>query len=409
MLNKSGWDYVLKWINSNAYVVGWTYKQYAWTTSMDYDDFKQQVMLLAVEVYGKMSADGKEVGSDEFKKKLIWRIRSYCWGHRDQVRGKDIGNGNDEAVITLDFDDIADFYSDEEDAGHNQTKLKKHEIMTAMLSYLTVTEGEYLSEYLGLGDSPRLNMKEIGNKHGVTESAVSQGISNAKNKMMDILRSFGIDKGKTQDEIATAISGMYLSENYAEDYEYKSYPVEYMEYEFIKVQEPFRSVCPISEQVLYSVAKSIKTHGYDQSQPLIVWKEIGVLLDGHTRLEALKLSEYSGKVPVVPVSLPNLRTALAYALNIQYNRRNVKDADIITSAERIFTLFNSKGAGEKEKTLLLAKVCSELPMVKIKKVVELLSYAGEEEKLGVNTEKVTISELYSNLKGRFTVKRTGKE
>jgi hypothetical protein len=158
--------------------------------------------------------------------------------------------------------------------------------------------------------------------------------------------------------------------------------------------------------LVFSIAKSIKAHGYDQSQPLIIWKEVGVLLDGHTRLEAVRLSGYEGKIPVVPVSFPNLQSALAYVLNIQFNRRNVREADIITSAERIFKLFHSDGeGGDKEKTMLLAKVCAELPMVKIKKVVALLNYANDGEKSEINSEQVTINEVYNNLKGRFTVKR----
>jgi ParB-like chromosome segregation protein Spo0J len=411
MLNNACWDYVLNWLEKNAYL-GWTYKRYGWTTSMNYEDFKQQMILIGVETYSKLSAGGKEVTDKEFENKLIWGIRTYCWGNREKVRGKDIGNGedNEDAVVTLNFEDIADYYNnrsddDEEDEQYNQAKLKKHEMMTALLSYLTVTEGEYLSEYLGIGDSPKHTMKEIGNKHGVTESAVSQLIGKAKKRLIDLLRYAGIDNNKTQKEIADAISKMYLSESYEDDYEYKSFPAEYMEYEFIKVREPFRSVCPISEQILYSIAKSINTHGYDQSQPLIIWKETGVLLDGHTRLSALKLAKYEGKVPVVPVSMPDLKSALAYVLNIQYNRRNVKDADIISSAERIFSLFHTNKTSDKEKTMLLAKVCAELPIVKIKKVVALLNYAKDSEKSEVNSEKITINELYGNLKGRFSAKR----
>jgi ParB-like chromosome segregation protein Spo0J len=377
---------------------------------MDYEDFKQQAMILALEVYNKLSPDSSSVISDdEFSEKVVWAIRTYCWGNRDKIRGKDIGVGdenNTDAVVTVNFEDIADFYIESE-SKYSQAAYRKHEIMAALLSYLTVTESEYLSEYLGLGDLPKLTMKEIASRRGISESAVSQLISKAKEKLIKLLKSAGIDSGKTQEEIAETISKMYLSESYSEDYEYKSYPVEYMEYEFIKVKEPFRSVCPVSEQMVYSVAKSIKSHGYDQSQPLIIWKELGVLIDGHTRLEALKLMDYPGKVPVIPTSFPDMRSALAYMLNIQYNRRNVKDADIINSAERIFRLFHSDGKkrSDKEKTMLLAKVCAELPMVKIKKVVTLLGYANDEEKSSVNDEKLTINELYNNLRGRFAVKK----
>jgi hypothetical protein len=402
-LNEEVWNYLLNWFDKN---MGWLrrkYKRFGWTTNMDFDDFKQQAVILGVEVYSKL-ADKGEVSDAEFMDKLKWSIRTYCWGNRVKLRGKDIGDeSNDDAVVTVNFEDIADYYIQSEQKT-DYSGYQKHETMTVLLSYLTVTEGEYLSEYLGLGDLPKSTMKEIGLRHGVTESAVSQVISKAKKKMKELLKSFGIDNCKTQEEIAETISKMYISESYSEDYEYKSHPVEYWEAELIKVREPFNAVNLISEQMLYSVVKSIKEHGYDQSQPLIVWKELGVLIDGHTRLEAVKLSRYEGKVPVIPMSFPDMRAALGYMLNIQYNRRNVKDADIISSAERIFNLFHSAG-GEKEKTMLLAKVCAELPMVKVKKVVALLEHATDKEKSSVNDEKVTINELYNNLRGRFTVKK----
>jgi hypothetical protein len=44
----------------------------------------------------------------------------------------------------------------------------------------------------------------------------------------------------------------------------------------------------IREETLASVIASMKESGYDKSQPLVLWKGKGVVVDGHTRLQAAR-------------------------------------------------------------------------------------------------------------------------
>jgi hypothetical protein len=55
--------------------------------------------------------------------------------------------------------------------------------------------------------------------------------------------------------------------------------------------------------------------------PLKVWKETGILLDGHNRLEICKMHDLPYRV--LTISLPDESAALIYALTIQLARRNL--------------------------------------------------------------------------------------
>ncbi|MDR2104204.1 MAG: hypothetical protein LBP51_00440 [Deferribacteraceae bacterium] len=380
----AAWGYVINWIDNNYGWLKWAYNHFAWTTNMDFDDFKQQAAILGVKVYSKL-ADKGEVSDDVFCDKLTWSARSYCWASREQLRMKDIGLKGDDAFIaislnvaeSMDFDNIiCEAVAVKANLTENALMpLERYEKIKAALLNLTATESEYISKYLGLGDAPKQNMKEIGIDAGVTESAVCQCIKKGGKKLS---------------------SQPLTPQTPLCSYVYKVNEMEFWDYKSIKTGEPFRSVTLVSEHLVYAIAKNIKLHGYDQSQPLIVWQEERTLIDGHTRLQALKLIDYPKRVPVVLMSFPDVRSVLLYMLNIQYSRRNVKDADIIRAAERIFKLFNLTDV--EEKTRFLAEVYAELPVFKVKKVAALHEYATEEEKALIGKEKTTINELYNTLR-----------
>lgn len=72
----------------------------------------------------------------------------------------------------------------------------------------------------------------------------------------------------------------------------------------------------------------MRKNGYDDAMPVIIWKEKDVLIDGHTRLRAAKAAGISS-IPAVYASFENEESALDYMHRIQFNRRNITDADPI--------------------------------------------------------------------------------
>ena len=103
----------------------------------------------------------------------------------------------------------------------------------------------------------------------------------------------------------------------------------------IKVRPPFNSLFPVDKKTVDAVAEHMRANGYDQSQPIILWKEKldeernhAIIIDGHTRLAAAKKAGIS-PVYVARVSFPDEQTALEYAIHNQRDRRNLTDADLL--------------------------------------------------------------------------------
>lgn len=102
----------------------------------------------------------------------------------------------------------------------------------------------------------------------------------------------------------------------------------------IKTAEPFAGLFPANPTKIANLADDMRKHGYDPVHPIAVWKEAGVLLDGHCRCQA---AEQAGVavVPALYLSFPDEDTALDYAVRMQCARRNLTDADILSLVEKL--------------------------------------------------------------------------
>jgi ParB family chromosome partitioning protein len=108
--------------------------------------------------------------------------------------------------------------------------------------------------------------------------------------------------------------------------------VELVSIDSVKTAEPFEGLFPIDKSTLDKVCKSMEADGFDPCQPIILWKEKGIVIDGHTRLAAadsLKLDE----VYVTEKSFQTEDAAVDYAIRCQRDRRNISDADLMRWVE----------------------------------------------------------------------------
>lgn len=105
----------------------------------------------------------------------------------------------------------------------------------------------------------------------------------------------------------------------------------------ITTSEPFLSLFPINPVILDSIQNSIRNNGFDNSQVLHIWKENNVLIDGHTRLKAA-ISCSLKQVPVYEHSFESEKEAMEYAINLQRNRRNLTDAEMMSCLSQLDTL-----------------------------------------------------------------------
>ncbi len=122
----------------------------------------------------------------------------------------------------------------------------------------------------------------------------------------------------------------------------------------IKVDKPFTELFEIDSENLKAIQQHMSEFGYDTSQPLIIWKEKGILVDGHTRFQAVQnlllkpqlLRTRKGEfqsLPVVERSFESEKDAIEYAIHNQTERRNLTDKDILKLVEKLDELSDNWG------------------------------------------------------------------
>ena len=94
----------------------------------------------------------------------------------------------------------------------------------------------------------------------------------------------------------------------------------------IETREPFSILFPVDRVTLEAISRDMNENGYDEAQPLVLWGS--VVVDGHTRLEAARMAGLDD-VPTVSKEFEDEDEALAYAIHVQRDRRNLTDADIV--------------------------------------------------------------------------------
>jgi ParB family chromosome partitioning protein len=87
----------------------------------------------------------------------------------------------------------------------------------------------------------------------------------------------------------------------------------------------------INAETLASIAASMRESGYDKSQPLVLWKGKGVVVDGHTRLQAA-IEAGIPEIPAEEKEFASLEDARLYAFRRQAERRNLTPAEILAAA-----------------------------------------------------------------------------
>ncbi len=178
----------------------------------------------------------------------------------------------------------------------------------------------------------------------------------------------------------------------------------------IKTKAPFNSLFPVDNGTVNAVAEHMKVNGYDQSQPIVLWKEKldedrkqAIVIDGHTRLLAAKKIGLS-PVYVARVSFASADAALEYAIHNQRDRRNLTDADLLRCIEAVDE--RKPRGGDRKSEAVKSKTSSEAidsgksaeqtalivgtSKTKVEKARTLLDYADEQTKQTVLDGKKSI-------------------
>ena len=109
---------------------------------------------------------------------------------------------------------------------------------------------------------------------------------------------------------------------------------------------PFKNLFPINPTVLAAMTEDMKTHGFDMVHPIVVWGgHNGVVVDGHTRLQAAKDAGVLN-VPLVIKEFADEDEAIQYAIGSQRNRRNLTDSELLNCIAAIDSRFPRGGSSK---------------------------------------------------------------
>jgi hypothetical protein len=178
----------------------------------------------------------------------------------------------------------------------------------------------------------------------------------------------------------------------------------------IRVEDPFKDLLPIDQQILKSIEEDMVKHGFDEAHPIVIWTERGILLDGHTRIEAAKRlfgDDYA--IPIIEKSFASEEDALAYVFH-QKDRRNWSDPIILRAVEKVdqrfvvqrnengkFTAAGDQATGGRsaQRTAKIIGISRD----KVEKCRGILA-ADEEIKLAVLTQGISINQAYNRIMDR---------
>jgi len=189
----------------------------------------------------------------------------------------------------------------------------------------------------------------------------------------------------------------------------------------LKTRSPFKDLFPVEAKTLNNIGEHMKDHGYDESQPIVIWDRTGdegkhafIVIDGYTRLQAAKDVSLS-PVYVARVKFPDEQTALDYAVHNQRDRRNMTDAELWRciqyvdkrkeqGGDRRSEDFKSSGEPLKEKSADKTAKILGTSSTKVKKARTVIDHAGKETKQAVASGEMSINKAYEETQE----KRKGK-
>ncbi len=109
----------------------------------------------------------------------------------------------------------------------------------------------------------------------------------------------------------------------------KKDPVMMLDPTIINTASPFKDLFPVRPAELEHIMESMKTDGYDNAHPIILWAGHNTtVVDGHTRLAAANKLLFA-EIPVILREFKDEGEALEYAIKSQVNRRNLDDAELL--------------------------------------------------------------------------------
>jgi ParB family chromosome partitioning protein len=162
----------------------------------------------------------------------------------------------------------------------------------------------------------------------------------------------------------------------------------------IVIDSEISKVFKINDRIFEEISQKMRASGYDKSQPIVIWKDKNILLDGHTRLAAAKELELA-EIPAVEMEFENREDALLYTFERQAVRRNLSSSEILAAAQMIHGRKEKDGKGRAAEQLAERLGVSPATIYQARKI---MMEAPEEELKAVQAGEKSIKSVYNGIR-----------
>ena len=114
----------------------------------------------------------------------------------------------------------------------------------------------------------------------------------------------------------------------------KNYFAKSMRISDIVIDSEISQVFSIQEKVFQEIKAKMLKYGYDENEPVVLWKGTNILVDGRTRYTAAKEAGFK-EIPVTEKEFKDRSEAILYTFERQVVRRNLTGAEIMTAAKML--------------------------------------------------------------------------
>lgn len=177
----------------------------------------------------------------------------------------------------------------------------------------------------------------------------------------------------------------------------------------IEEHPDFKSLFKIDDELLKRITNSIDDDGFDNSQPVHIWKVTEVdgtvhyyLIDGYTRIKALKQLGYE-TVPYFEHNFKTFEEAYKYVLGLQVNRRNLESSELLRNVSRLLgTDFVQNAEGKKSE--IIAEVLGVSDRT-VEKAISVSENADEETLAKIESGELSVNKAYKQEKAKKKAER----
>jgi ParB-like chromosome segregation protein Spo0J len=161
----------------------------------------------------------------------------------------------------------------------------------------------------------------------------------------------------------------------------------------IVIDPEISKIFKVEEKILSEIERKIRESGYDKNQPIVLWKDKNILVDGRTRLTAAKRLGLE-EIPATEKEFANRQDALLYTFERQAIRRNLTSAEILAAAQTIHGRKERDGKGRAAERIAEKLGVSATTVYQARKIIK---EAPKEELRAVQAGEKSIKAVYNEI------------